>query len=149
MLQKVLIAIAAVLIYSAGIFGAGIFYTESKLAKQVVKVEAKRAAVAEPIIQKQIEVQTKIKYVTQTLTKEVIQYVPLTTVCSVPESFRVFHDAAANGIIPEAPGGTDDSGLTLTEIAGTVAANYGTYQEVAARLTGLQEWVRAQQSLRE
>lgn len=39
------------------------------------------------------------------------------------------------------------AGAKLSTVSRVVAENYGTYHEVAVRLTGLQSWVRAQRAL--
>lgn len=107
-----------------------------KLAGQRVAVSAKVDAQVTPVI-------TKIK----TVTKETISYVPVyvpTGSCPLPGGFRVLHDAAAQGLLPDAAGIPDAAAVAPDAAAETVVGNYGTCLENAARLDGLQEWVREQ-----
>lgn len=63
----------------------------------------------------------------------------------LPGGFRLLHDAgSANQPVP---GGTDPfaaAPVPIETAAATVLDNYGTYHQVAARLTALQDWVYAQ-----
>ena len=67
----------------------------------------------------------------------------------MPGGFRVLHDAAAHGVIPDPARIADAAPVPAAAAAGTVAGNYGTCIENAQRLTDLQAWVRAQRALRE
>jgi hypothetical protein len=67
------------------------------------------------------------------------------------------HDAAAAGvpIVPGTPGSPDDSatslaapsGVALSDVAVTVAGNYGTYSQLVQQLLALQDWIRQQQAI--
>lgn len=103
----------------------------------------KRADVTARVDLKYAPALTKI----QTVTKETIRYVPQfvpSSDCPVSGGFRVFHDAAAEGRVPDPAGVPDAAPAPAADVAATVADNYGTCREDAARLTGLQEWVREQ-----
>lgn len=115
--------------------------------KKAVVVDAKRAAVATPIAVKQEAAQIKIRTVFKTIIKEVPVYVKADD-CPMPGGFRVLHDAAANGTVPEPAGVADAAPAPAADVAATVADNYGTYFETAERLRGLQAWVAAQQALK-
>lgn len=119
----------------------------ARYAKQAKTVDAKRDAVAPQIAAKQEQQQVRIRTVTQTIIKEVPVYVQADA-CPLPGGFRVLHDAAAHGEVPDPARIADAAPAAAQDVAETLAANYGTYQEVAARLLGLQEWVRAQQALK-
>lgn len=114
---------------------------------KAAKVDAKRAAVATPIAAKQEAAQIKIRTVFKTIIKEVPVYVKADD-CPMPGGFRVLHDAAANGTVPEPAGIADAAPAPAADVAATVADNYGTYFETADRLLGLQAWVDAQQALK-
>lgn len=84
-----------------------------------------------------------------TIIKEVPRYVTVEAdaACTVPGGFVRLHDtAAAGGVLDQDPGGADaaPSGVPLSAVAGTVAGNYTTGHVNAARLTALQDTLRAQ-----
>lgn len=117
----------------------------SEFAKQAEKVDDKREAIAAPIVVKQEAAQVQIRTVTKTIIEEVPFYVKADD-CPLPAGFRVLHDAAANGEIPDAAAIADDRAVPVDTAAETVITNYGTAHETAERLRGLQEWVRAQEA---
>ena len=81
----------------------------------------------------------------QTIIKEVSVYVPVQAdaACSINRGFVRLHDAAAAGELPEPARDADAaaSGLALSTVAATVAANYQTCHENAEQLKALQVWV--------
>jgi hypothetical protein len=83
------------------------------------------------------------KVVTQTITKEVRVYVPTSTP-DLPGGFRVLHDDAAQGLIPDPARIADAAAVAAEDVAGTVAENYGTCRVDKTRLAGLQKWVNQQ-----
>ena len=110
---------------------------------QADNANVKRAAITQPIEQKDAAAQIHIRTVTQTIIKEIPIYVK-TTDCPMPGGFRVLHDAAANGQLPDAAGIADAEPVPAQDVASTVAENYGVCQLNSERLSALQEWVRAQ-----
>lgn len=119
----------------------------AQYAQQAQDTNVARAAVAPPIAAKQEAAQEKIRTVFKTIIKEVPVYVKATD-CPMPPGFRVLHDAAANGEIPDAARIPDAAAVPAQDVASTVTGNYEACQATSARLTGLQDWVRAQQSLK-
>jgi len=117
----------------------------AQYAEQAKKADETRAAISIPIAEKQIVVQEKIRTVFKTIIKEVPTYVSIND-CPMSPGFRVFHDAAANGELPDASRIPDAAAVPAQDVANTVAANYQACLTNSARLTGLQDWVRAQQS---
>ena len=117
----------------------------SEYAKEAAAANTTRAAITPPIVQKEAAAQAQIRTVTKTIIKEVPTYVKDTD-CPVPGGFRVLYDAAAHGVIPDPSGIADAAPAALADVASTTVENFGTYHEVAERLTALQEWVRAQAS---
>jgi hypothetical protein len=115
---------------------------------QADKVDAKREAIAAPIAAKQEAAQVQIRTITKTLIQKVPVYVKATDCGPLPGRVRVFLDAAADGQVPDPARVADAPATSIEEIAATAAENDGTYHEVAARLTGLQEWIRAQQEIK-
>lgn len=119
----------------------------AQYAEQAKKADEARAAISVPIAEKQIVVQEKIRTVFKTIIKEVPTYVSEND-CPMSPGFRVFYDAAANGVIPDPARIPDAAHVPAQDVANTTAENFKTYHEVAARLTGLQDWVKAQQAVK-
>jgi hypothetical protein len=63
--------------------------------------------------------------------------------CTINRGFVLLHDAAAAGELPEPARDADAAatGLALSAVAATVAANYQTCHENAEQLRALQAWV--------
>lgn len=94
--------------------------------------------------------QRKVQVRTETLIREVTQYVPQTVdvATPIPNGFVRFFDAAWAGAadpatVPIAPGQSDAtaSDVLLSEIATVSAANAGACYENAGNLTALQGWI--------
>lgn len=118
----------------------------AQYAKQAQEADDKRAAVAVPVAAKQEAEQKKIRTVFKTIIKEVPTYVSIND-CPMSPGFRVFHDAAAHGELPDPARIADAAAVPAPDLANTVADNYQTCHANSARLTGLQDWVRAQQQI--
>jgi len=115
--------------------------------KEIQVIVQKQEVITERVVTKYI---TKIKEVRET--NEQIQNLITTEndhMCTLPESFRVLHDAAAEGTVPNATAAADGtpSGIALSDAERTIVGNYGQYQEVAEQLKALQEWVAEQKKL--
>lgn len=86
---------------------------------------------------------------TQTLVKQVKVYVPAAAdaACVVPVGFVRLHDAAAQGL-PAPSGGPDQttSGVPLSAVAATVAANYGTAWDWRVEALGWRDWYLKQKA---
>lgn len=138
---------AGVLALEKHIESIGYARAQTEYAAQAKKIDSDRTAVAAPIESKHEAAVVKIQTVTKTILKDRIVYVKATD-CPMPGGFRVLHDAAANGIIPDATTIPNASAVPASDVADTVAANYGVCQEIRQRLTDLQVWVRTQQDLK-
>ncbi len=123
---------------------AGIAMAEAKAGSDAVN---RIAAAAE-------QQQAKIRNQTQTLTREVVKYVPVEVDHGVviPWGFvRVFDAAASGGGDPSAisigagQSDTAASGVTLSEIAALSAANDGACRANAEQLAALEQWANAVQ----
>ena len=78
------------------------------------------------------------------IVREVPVFVPAGS-CDLPGGFRLLHDAAAAaGPVPEAAGIADAAPVPAQTAIATVAGNYATCHEDAARLISLQEWAQEQ-----
>lgn len=114
--------------------------------REAQRMNNKQQTISTAVATKQAAAQEKIRYVTVTQIKEVDRYVSVND-CPMSGSFRVFHDAAAEGKIPDPASRANAPTATTRDVALTVAENYGICRETAERLTGLQEWVTEQQKL--
>lgn len=120
----------------------------ASLQQQANQANAQRAAVATPIAEQHDKAVERIVTVTHTITKEVPVYVPSDS-CELPGGFRLLHDAAAHGQLPDPAGIPDAAAVPAQDAAATVADNYGTCREISQRLIDLQAWVKAQIDLNE
>lgn len=83
----------------------------------------------------------------QTIIKEVPVYVPADSP-ALPGGFRLLHDAAATGQLPDTAGSADAPAVPAQDATETVAGNYLTCRENAEQLMALQEWVSGQQAVK-
>jgi hypothetical protein len=113
-----------------------------KVAEQGERAAEKTVQVVTQYVDRVQVIREKAK----SITKEVPIYVPSHS-CPMPGGFRVLHDAAARGELPDSAGVADALAVPPQDIAATVSDNYGTCHEVAEQLTSLQEWVRGQQAV--
>jgi hypothetical protein len=75
------------------------------------------------------------------ITKEVPVYVP-SDACTLPAGFRVLHDAAAAGLVPDAARLADAAPADAQTVAATVADNYAACHAIREQLTALQQFER-------
>lgn len=83
----------------------------------------------------------------QVVERYINRYIPIETECAIPQGFVELHNQAAAGqSLNDRP---VDSGRitdkTLADVGGTVAENYYTCNEIAARLEALQQIVKQYQ----
>ena len=127
--------------------GIGYDRARAEYALQAEQADTTRAAVAPVVEAAHKKAVEKIVVITETILKEVPVYVKDTD-CPMPGGFRVLHDAAADGEIPDPARIADAASVPAAAVATTVATNYGTCHEVAQRLTDLQGWVKVQKNLK-
>ncbi|MDB5966695.1 MAG: hypothetical protein JWQ72_3195 [Polaromonas sp.] len=118
----------------------------AKAQAQVVRVQGKQAAVTAAVDLKYTPAIERVRTVTKTIVKEIPTYVSAND-CPLSPGFRVFHDAAAAGELPDPARIADAAAVPAPALADTIAENYGACRENATRLEGLQEWVDQQQRL--
>lgn len=159
MSRSLVIALSAVLALLAAA-GAGAWFTdryretvrrateaETLAASLRVQLDNTDAGVVE--VTKYVDRVQTIRVKGDTIVKEIPRYVTVEAdaACTVPGGFVRLHDtAAAGGVLGQDPGGADaaPSGVPLSAVADTVAGNYTTGHVNAARLTALQDTLRAQ-----
>lgn len=115
----------------------------AQLASQAQAADTRRQVITQ-VVERQVVRRVKdIQVVTETIIKEVPVYVPLDAP-DLPAGWRLLHDAAARGQVPQPAAGADAAPTSAQDAAATVAANYGTCLDTAARLTEFQQWAREQ-----
>ena len=154
-----IIKLVAIVLFGYSIYLEGGMQTEKEWKMKVAALEEK-VKVAESESKKvvtviQEKVVEKVKYVqgkTKTIVKKVPVYITreVDRQYPVPESFVVLHDAAAGAT--EVPVGAEDftgrtSEVKISEVAATVADNYGTCNEIREKLIGWQEWYKKQKEI--
>lgn len=150
LLRPLLYAAIALVIGAAG-FTAGSLYVSGKWkdaeaarAVEAVKIVTRQGTVTERVVTRWRERAGETKTVTATIEKEVVRYVPASADFSLPLGWRLLHDAAALGAVPEAPAGADVSApsVAASTAAKTVIVNYGAAHLCRVQLEELQDWVR-------
>ena len=114
---------------------------DAAIQQQALQTAAIRERQAQATVKVVTEYVDRIRVVREkgdTIIKEVPVYVPVQAdaACTINRGFVRRHDAAAAGKLPEAA-----TGVALSPVAGTVAANYQTCHENAEQLRALQAWV--------
>ena len=149
----VLLALAGWKVHSYGTarYKAGQADVQAKWDKANAKAQAEIARLREAA--GKVTVRTETVYVDRVRTirekgNEIVRNVPVYVPAGSPDlpaGFRLLHDAAAaNEPVPEAASTPNAAPVSAQAAAATVAANYAIAAENAARLTGLQDWVRQQ-----
>ena len=118
----------------------------ARMAAEIADLKTKQGKVTTKVETKYVDRIKTIREKGDVIVREVPVYVPADS-CDLPGGFRVLHDAASQGIVPDPADIPDAAPVPAQEAAGTVAGNYSTCLQNAEQLTGLQEWVREQQRL--
>lgn len=119
---------------------------QAEQAKAAVPIVVKQGATTERVVVKYRDRVVKVKAETETITKEIVRYVPPSTDPVLGLGWLHIHDAAASRAVPQAPAGIDVAAPAIaasTALRGIVG-NYGACHATAAQLVALQEWVREQ-----
>jgi hypothetical protein len=155
-LKALPLKLLGILVALAICFIGGCHHGESTVAEKWNVERAETADAMQQLMKKQEQVTTQVvtQYIDRIHTvhekgkdiiKELNVYVPSATACDLPGGFRVFHDAAVQGELPDPARIADAPAATAQDVATTVADNYTTYHDVAEQLTALQAWVNAQE----
>lgn len=150
LLRPLLYAAIALALLAAGFAAGGLYVSgkwraaEAARAVQAVKIVTRQGAATERVVVRWKERQAGERVVTETQIKEVLRYVPPAADPVLPLGWRLLHNAAAAGAVPQAPAGADvAAGDTQASAAAqAVVGNYGTCRVTAAQLEALQDWVR-------
>jgi hypothetical protein len=146
----VLATLAVALIGFGWVKGAG--HVQARWDAAVQEQTLQAAAVREQQAQATVKVVTqyvdRVRFVREkgdAIIKEVPVYVPVQAdaACTINRGFVRLHDAAAAGELPEPARDADAAatGIALSAVVGTVAANYQTCHENAEQLRALQAWI--------
>lgn len=112
----------------------------------VATVKQRQAEATVQVVTKYVDRVHTVREVGQTIIKEVPVYVPADSP-ALPGGFRLLHDAATRGELPDATGVADAPPVLAQDLAATVAANYLTCRENAEQLTALQAWITRQSGI--
>lgn len=117
-----------------------------QFAREAQATDRKREVVTQVVEREVVKTVRQIEVVTETIIKEVPVYVQA-DLPALPGGFRVLHDAAARGQVPDPAAIHDAAPVAPAAASSTLAANYGTCHADQERLKGLQRWVTQQQAL--
>lgn len=114
-----------------------------------LRTQLQNAQGATVTVTKYVDRERVIRVKGDTVIKEVPRYVTVQAdaACVVPRGFVRLHDAAAAGAVPDPDTGDADaapSGVALSAVAGTVAANYTDSHANGEQLSALQQALRDQ-----
>lgn len=112
---------------------------------QAQAADAKREQITQYVDREVVKTVREVQVVTETIIKEVPVYVP-SDAPDLPGGWRLLHDAAARGEVPDPARIPDAAAVAAAAAAETVAANYGACRENAERLSAFQQWARQQLS---
>ena len=120
----------------------------ARLHKEVAtaRYEAAIAQATVKVVTKYVDRVKVVEGRTRTIIKEIPVYVPANSPDLGP-GFRVLHDAAALGALPDPARIADAAPVPAQAAAETILGNYGTCQANDAQLSALQDWIRAQQAV--
>lgn len=144
----------AMLVLAAAVFATGWVKGASQVqarwdaatgiqAVAVAAVKQRQAEATVQVVTQYVDRVHTVREVGQTIIKEVPVYVPADSP-ALPGGFRLLHDAATRGELPDATGVADAPPVPAQDLAATVAANYLTCRENAEQLTALQAWIELQ-----
>lgn len=153
-----LVKIISIIVLIGSVYLEGSIANDKKWKDKVKELEEKVQIAEEKANKENIRIVTqvveRIKYV-RGKTEVVIARVPIYLTKEidakypVPNAFVVLHDSAARSEVPPSTGsayeGTSD--VKISEVARTVAENYGTCNEVRQQLLGWQDWYRTQRKI--
>lgn len=142
--------LAGVLLGGVGAWKVQAWRADAKQAaelREAQRLNTKRESVTASIGKKYEQQREKVHVVTVKQIERVQEFVGRTDFPMSP-GFRVFHDAAAAGEVPDPARVADATFASAESVASTVAQNYGACLDAAGRLTALQEWIREQQGVK-
>ncbi len=142
-----LVAAALAGIYAKGRNDSTRAWEAKEAARQLAEAK-RRVALQQQVDQLGAELETaraKREVVTRTITREVPRYVrePAPQCADTglhAGGFRVLHDAAAGGVVPDPARVADAPAIDARAAADTIAGNYGVCLEWREQVVGWQRW---------
>lgn len=119
---------------------------EAAEAKSLLALERAQAKVTERVVTKYVDRVKVVEGRTRTIIKEVPVYVPADSPL-LPGGYRVLHDAAAQGVLPDPARVADAAPVPAQDAASTAVENYGICHGYVEQIIGLQDWIRGQQAV--
>lgn len=116
-------------------------------ARQLAESRAKNAEQVPKVITEYVDRVQLVREKAKTIVKEVPVYVPSDATCDLRGGFRVFHDATANGDVPDPARIADAAPAEVETVAATVAENYSICHEISAQLISLQKFIAARREV--
>ena len=113
---------------------------------EVERLKAEAGKVTVKVETKYLDRIQTIKVKGDTIVQKVPVYVPA-DLPDLPGGWRLLHDAAAEGAVPDPANEPDAAPVSPQTAASTVASNYTQCLATAEQLRGLQEWVTEQKRL--
>jgi hypothetical protein len=110
---------------------------------QAQAADAAREVVTQIVEREVVKTVSDVQVVTETIIKEVPVYVQA-DLPPLPAGFRVLHDAAARGEVPQPAAIPDAAAVAPAAAARTIVTNYGACLENAERLRAFQQWATQQ-----
>lgn len=144
----------AVLLIVGGTYRAGVVHERDRqalaAAQQLdlrLRVEQRLRAETDRLAADLEAARAQRQIVTRTITREVPRYVrePAPACADAglhAGGFRVLHDAAATGIVPDPAGVASAPAVGAADAAGTIADNYAACLDWRAQVIGWQQWYR-------
>jgi hypothetical protein len=144
----------ATLILTVGSYRLGASHVQAqwdteraKLAANKAETETRQAEATTRVVTQYVDRVQTVRERGKTIVQQVPTYVPNdSAACDLPAGFRVLHDAAAAGELPDPAANADAAGVPAQTVAATVADNYARHHEIVEQLGALQQWVREQQA---
>lgn len=149
------IAVAlAVLLIVGGTYRAGVVHERNRQTAAAaeqrelrLRVEQRLRAETDRLAADLEAARAQRQVVTRTITKEVPRYVrePAPTCADAglhSGGFRVLHDAAAAGVVPDPARVADAPAVGAAAAAGTITDNYAACLDWRAQVIGWQQWYR-------
>lgn len=116
----------------------------SQQSRQVAAIKQRQAEATVKVVTEYVDRVQVVRERGAEIVKEVPVYVPFSTSCDLPGGFRMLHDAAARGELPDPTGIADAAPVAAQDTAATVTDNYQRCRENTEQLIGLQAWITAQ-----
>lgn len=133
---------AAAITYGVyGVYTAGYGKSQAEATARSLQEAERVAPITSEVQRGRADSRVRIVTVTKEIIREVPTFVPADSP-GLPGGFRVLHDAAAAGEVPDPSSRADAAPVPAQEAASTVIDNYGSCRDTADQLMKLQQWVK-------